>query len=559
MPDGETLNNKRMSDEEMFSAFETAYRDEGEKVLNAANAAMEEEKAAAMEEEKAAAAADEVVAGSNEADAEYETTPEAETNQNKGKHKKNFKKTLTAIALGVILAGTVAGFFAFKDTDREEPDLAKKPDSREAAFSMKAEKPEIKSLTGFEMLDLLIDGSFSQYDILGCYDYEPEKKVSKGAVGNPDAVLEALGIDPNNATAEERGAVQEYFAYAMAEPAAPVAIAGSFEGFSGLTQNEAENKIKNMSLEEKANLQDQLKDYFDKTEYYYKTGSGPYRNHFIYEDANGEKHSSFVESDLTGKRVLIGETILPNGATVIWMSKEDCGNNEDRFTVVSPDAPPIEIVIPEDPQSPEEPESNPTEEPTKEEDETPVNPVIPNYWINYPTNPAPKNEQALIDNAGERVDEQNLDTKITPETIIAQDQENFADIEQQRKEDELRAIEAERIRAEQAEKERIAAEQAARIAEEQARANEQQIPNNAEAQAAAEAAANEAAARAAAAAAAEQQAAAAAEAQAAAEAAAAANAQAAADAAAAANAAAAAANANAGAQERANIFANGEF
>ncbi|MBR2855586.1 hypothetical protein IKE99_01440 [Candidatus Saccharibacteria bacterium] len=187
-----------------------------------------------------------------------------------------------------------------------------------------------KELTGYEVLDASIDGSYLQYDNIGCYN--AEGKVSDHAVGNPDAVLEAMGINPEEATAEQRGDVQEFFAYSMKEPAAAVAIAGSFEGFEGLSQAEAEEKIKNMSPEEKLKFQEAQKAFFDNTTYHYETGNGKYHNMGVIEDESGEKHGRYVESDLTGKEILVSETQV-NDVSVHWVSKEDCGNPTDQLFV----------------------------------------------------------------------------------------------------------------------------------------------------------------------------------------------------------------------------------
>ena len=170
----------------------------------------------------------------------------------------------------------------------------------------------------------------------------------------------------------------------------------------------------------------------------------------------------------------------------------------------------------------------------------------------------PKNIKAEIKNAGDNVDQQKLDETKTPATTIDQDRENFRAIEEQLRQDAERLAEAERKAKEQAAAERRAAEEAEK------RRQEEEASQKAaeEAQAAAEAAAKaatEAAARAQAAAEAAQRAAAEAERQAAAERAARERAQAEADARAAEQAAAAARNADATAQDRANLFANGDF
>ena len=103
-----------------------------------------------------------------------------------------------------------------------------------------------------------------------------------------------------------------------------------------------------------------------------------------------------------------------------------------------------------------------------------------------------KNEQALEDNAGPRVDQRNLDNNVTPQTPLKDDQKNFEAIEKQKEEDAKKAEEAQRIKEEQAAKEEQAKKEAEarRQAEEEAarKASEEEKAREAEAAAKAEAA-----------------------------------------------------------------------
>lgn len=262
----------------------------------------------------------------------------------KAKKNETVKKVLSAAAgiavVGVLVASFVTG----------GPNNSSVIESTSTTSSISAEQetgPE--SLTGYEILDNTIDGSFLQYGNIGCY--ESHEKTADISVGAPNEVLRAIGINPDNATPEERGVVQEYFAYSMEEPAASVAIAGQLEGFYGLTQKEAEDKIHNMTAEEKTKLQSQLKDFFDHTSYHEEFGNGAYLNQYIAEDENGEKYSGFTESNLTGQKMLVGVTKFEDGTTIEWTSKESCGNNEDRIIITPPGGTPTVFTIPTTPSS----------------------------------------------------------------------------------------------------------------------------------------------------------------------------------------------------------------
>ena len=165
------------------------------------------------------------------------------------------KKAMAAILAVSITAGGIAGYFGANiQQSSAEPgnDQIRTEQSAEEAF---------ESLTGYDKLDKLIDGSFDQDSNLGCY--ESEGKVSQNSVGNPNLILEELGIDPATATPEQRGVVSEYMSYSMKYPAAFDAIAYGAPGFDNLTINEAEDKISSMSDEEKAEIQKFLKKQYE--------------------------------------------------------------------------------------------------------------------------------------------------------------------------------------------------------------------------------------------------------------------------------------------------------
>ena len=251
---------------------------------------------------------------------------------------------------------------------------------------------EIESLTGYDKLDRRIDGSFEQDDNLGCY--ESKGKVSDDAVANPDLVLQEMGIDPATATPEQRGVASEYITYSMKYPTAFQSIAYKLEGFENLSLNEAEDKISKMSDEEKANLKKQIQEKYENSEYSEEVGQGMYRNHGVAERADG-RHSYFVESDLTGKNILVRETKLEDGTTVITREKEDCSNMLTEIEYRHPDGTTTVIAI-----------NTPDEKPGKGDNPTPDNP------------PQPKNQKEANENSGAAqgiVTPEKQERQITPE------------------------------------------------------------------------------------------------------------------------------------------------
>lgn len=257
----------------------------------------------------------------------------------------------TAIAAG---AGMV-GYQSFSNQGNADSTRTETEESIEDNY---------ESLTGYNKLDKLIDGSYEQDGNLGCF--ESEGKVSESAVGNPSLALEKIGVDPANATPEERGVVSEYMTYSMKYPAGFQAIAYGLDGFEGLSLNEAEDKIANMSDEEKAELQKQFQKIYENSEYSEEIGQGMYKNHGVAERADG-RHSYFVESDLTGKNILVRETKLEDGTTVITKEKEDCANMLTEIEYRHPDGTTTVITI----NTPDEPtpgKGDPGEEKIKPKD-----------------------------------------------------------------------------------------------------------------------------------------------------------------------------------------------
>ncbi len=255
------------------------------------------------------------------------------------------KKAMAAIIAASLFTGGVAGYFG---ANLQQSSAESNSDQIRAEQSV---EKNFESLTGYDELDRMIDGSFEQDGNLGCY--ESEGKVSQNAVGNPNLVLEELGIDPATATPEQRGAVSEYLSYSMKYPAAFDAVALGAPGFDGLTINEAEDKIDSMADEEKENLQKFLQKSYEDSEYHTETGQGIYENHGVL-DEDGNRHSIAVESDLTGAEVLVRETKLEDGSIVRTIVKEDCNNPVFEIEITKPDGTITKItVIPTDEPTPE--------------------------------------------------------------------------------------------------------------------------------------------------------------------------------------------------------------
>ena len=164
----------------------------------------------------------------------------------KAQHNPALKRALLTMG-GVLLAGAVAFGSAKALYESNGPSFPRTEET--GNNNAESEQENFESLTGIEALDETIDGSFTQYDNIGCY--ESDGKVNPNSVGNPDEILMAMGVNPDEATAEQRGTAQEYLAYSMEEAAAGIAVASGLEGFMGLSQEEAEDMIHNMSPEDR--------------------------------------------------------------------------------------------------------------------------------------------------------------------------------------------------------------------------------------------------------------------------------------------------------------------
>lgn len=320
-------------------------------------------------------------------EASPETISEEEAKKTKERAEKKpavkslFNKATAMLIAGSIFVGAVAGaagagvFDAKREALKDnQPKVEETYDKTEKQEQKEKEK-QFDNLTGIEVLDEKIDGSFEQDDNLGCF--EDKNKVSQNAVGNPDAVLKEMGVDPATATAEQRGKASEYATYSMKYPTAFQSIAYGIEGFENLSLNEAEDKISKMSDGEKANLQEQIHKFHENSKYSEEVGQGVYRNHGVAEREDGSRHSYFVESDLTGKNILVRETKRADGTTVVTREKEDCFNMLTEIEYRQPDGSSIVVKInnPNEPTPPKhewgksgDPHSGPNRRPSDQVD-----------------------------------------------------------------------------------------------------------------------------------------------------------------------------------------------
>lgn len=349
----------------------------------------------------------------------------------------------------------------------------------------------MEETTGFEKLYGLLDQSFEQDGSIGCCNYNPQEKISPTSVGNPRAIAEYIGINLDTATPEELGKINEYIVRAMKYPAAAFAISHGYQGFEGLTQLEAEQKIANMSEIEKIRLDDFIVDECENATYHEEYGEGTMVNHGV-EDG----HSIGAEVDLTGVKLLVRTVYHEDGTTIIDYIKEDCENwvgtiirhpngyvdyifppqqYEPVTTTYTPEEPTYtpQYEIPTYPAPEYEPPTTyvpPEYETTTTTVEVPPEIIpdiptddpepetttyeIPNYpepetTTNEPEAPAPKNLEAEKENAGPVVTPLELNEDVTPKTDKKDDTANFDAIAQQQAEDAARAEEAARIAAEQ--------------------------------------------------------------------------------------------------------------
>ena len=280
----------------------------------------------------------------------------------KAKQKGSIKDFLTKKVLPVVLSASlliggivaiVSNFNSVEPSSDQDSKVTETEKSDKIAENQEAHR-------GIESLNQLINGSFEQDSNIGCY--EDNNKVNQASVGNPRAVADYLGIDFDNATPEERGAISEYVNKSMKYPAAATLINHGHPDFAGLSQTEAENKIAHATDQEKQGYQDWLQNEFDHSTYHIEEGKGVMVNHGVIEGADG-RHSTYSETDLTGVKILVRTTVQEDGTTVVDYEKDDCANW--LYTVVTHSDGSVVIIVP--PPSPDTPVNPPTPTPTPSE------------------------------------------------------------------------------------------------------------------------------------------------------------------------------------------------
>ena len=347
------------------------------------------------------------------------------------------------------------------------------------------------------------------------------------------------------------------------------------EGFKGLSLKETEAKLESLSDEEFTLVENQFRNIIDSAFTRRVVKNGTFHNAFMRHKGGDFIHENmelvhcttnesnlevteFYWVDQNGNEIgTMDVKIIPvrdkDGNIIGFKGCEQVINPYGEIYVMLPDIPPE----PENP-TPAPGDPDPTKipvDPTKNPDPTkiPVNPT------ENPTPLATKNPEEEKRHAGDRVDTRELNEEITPATDIKQDQKNFKAIEQQKQEDASRKAEANRVASDQAEKEKKAAAEAEAKRKAKKEASERKAAEEKAAEAERQRKADEAAKKAQSEAEAAQRAAAEAERQAAAEREAREKAQAEANARAEASRQEAESRADATAQERADMFGNGDF
>ena len=227
-------------------------------------------------------------------------------------------------------------------------------------------------LSGYESLEE-IDGSFEQDNNTGCY--ESKNKVSPASVGNPDEVLQKMGIDPKKATAEERGKAIEYIGLSMKYPTAAEAIAYAnagfteFSEFKGLTNVEAEDKIASMSDKEKATLRSNIESKNENATYRIIKGNDEiFKNQGVVQGENG-RYSKFFESQLGNDVEIVEKSVKGDDDTkVVMFYKSDCANILTFLVVTFPSGQEVYFEIPQK-EVEEEPTNSPDSKNQKKADE----------------------------------------------------------------------------------------------------------------------------------------------------------------------------------------------
>lgn len=564
MPSIESFNSDR-------SSGELSRRDSrrlGGTALNATK------KFSEMTKEERNAFFDSIARGSNETTPHGPRTSENSRNserirntKEKAKRNSSLKEFIARATVGAVAVGMLAGAWVYaKNNEKNANSSAPTPKPELGDFFQAPETPN-----EYEAYNL---GIYDGYNEPGMFT--SENKTSSVAFADAGEVAEICNNDECEMIECE---MIKYTAHnqveSFADYMANLPEQLQPEGFKGLSLKETEAKLESLSDEEFTLVENQFRNIIDSAFTRRVIKNGTFHNAFMRHKGGDFIHENmelvhcttnesnlevteFYWVDQNGNEIgTMDVKIIPvrdkDGNIISFKGCEQVINPYGEIYVMLPDIPPE----PENP-TPAPGDPDPTKipvDPTKNPDPTkiPVNPT------ENPTPLATKNPEEEKRHAGDRVDTRELNEEITPATDIKQDQENFKAIEQQKQEDASRKAEADRVASDQAEKEKKAAAEAEAKRQAEKKANERKAAEEKAAEAERQRKADEAAKKAQSEAEAAQRAAAEAERKAAAEREARERAQAEANARAEAARKEAESNANATAQERADMFGNGDF
>lgn len=394
-----------------------------------------------------------------------------------------------AIAAVTVTALTACGAKPAKSQPAEAP-ADPQTTNTEQAPTLDPNKIQntVESLTGSEVLDGLIDGTFEQYNNPGGHDRTWAKDPSLRTQGRPDiysatSVANVADIlqymiendlieDRDNIKDEEWGMAYKFVAFSQKEPAAYMAISAKVPGFENLSYEQAVSKIASMDESERTAFQYQLGDVFSRTTFTHDVVEGGFESYYIGEQ-NGEKRGfidniklekptgilimnvatkslaegdkAFVMSDdgtYVPPSALATETKDDDGDTTVIRILKRCFNGGKHVTFIERktgtktnievriDTPPVQQVIQENDIS------GVTEDPVKKQDPVKENPV-------KPEKPAEEKKESTGHSAGgdgyrdvERTVERIIERTIIEKPVEEKKQEEEKKKEEEKKQEE---------------------------------------------------------------------------------------------------------------------------
>ena len=421
-----------------------------------------------------------------ESDIQHDKIEKSKVDPNKLKNNKGLKKFFIRAGALALAMGLAAGLFLARNNNKKGgsnvPSSALEEiqeDTEQGDNSSELEEAEIGIKDGYGEKGMWLSENKS-----GPYDFASATEVAE-ACDNDE--VEMIKYTAHN----QVESFADYLAN-LPERLRP-------EGFKGLSIIETEAKLESLSDEDFAKVQQHFDGVMDQAFTRRVTLNGEYENSYMRKkDANGDAvhgNMELVGCSTNENGIVVNEFYWPDnqggeiGTMDVKIIYGEDGNivkgcnqavnkkgakpilYSGMAIVVEQTTPPTSQV-----EQPGE-KGSPTPTPTPE---TPTpTPETPTPTPETPT-PEPKNLEAEQKNAGDVVTPLELNEEVTPPTTIEQDQANFEAIQQQQAEDQARAEEAARAAAEQAAREQAAAAEAerARAAEEAARQQAQQEADN---------------------------------------------------------------------------------